>query len=221
MINFNTSKYKFHDSQLDYTTFQSTLTIMDLDERDYMRRYRCRASNRLGVVQTFVTLGPPSEPDVPLDLRVLNVTDKSVTLAWEPGFDGGSDQIFELRYQGAADASSRSANSSGMQIVLTDLAQEHTYRVQIRAINAKEKESSFSTPALKFRTLDENLQGGYKVAGADGYEGVLNNPLYLGAIALFGVLLLAHLLLLCRFKRRQRKRKIQGWLLNTLLFLFH
>lgn len=85
---------------------------MNLDERDFARRYRCRASNRLGLEQIYVTVSPPSEPDVPLDLQVLNVTDTTASLGWTPGFDGGSAQIFELRYQAIGDAEFRVLNAS-------------------------------------------------------------------------------------------------------------
>ncbi|VDM55671.1 unnamed protein product [Angiostrongylus costaricensis] len=44
-------------------------------------------------------IGPPSPPDAPLDIHVTNVTSNTITISWTPGFDGGSDQTFEVRYQ--------------------------------------------------------------------------------------------------------------------------
>lgn len=38
------------------------------------------------------------KPDPPTELRVLNATDSSVVLTWEPGFDGGLEQAFTVRY---------------------------------------------------------------------------------------------------------------------------
>lgn len=40
---------------------------------------------------------------------------------------------------------------------------KQAYSVQIRSINANGRFSDYSNPPLQFRTLDENLQGVYKV----------------------------------------------------------
>lgn len=72
---------------------------MGLDERDYSRRLRCGVGNNLGNDHIYIGLGPSTNPDVPNELEVVNVTDKSALLAWDAGFDGGSDQTFEIRYQ--------------------------------------------------------------------------------------------------------------------------
>ncbi|EPB75580.1 immunoglobulin domain protein [Ancylostoma ceylanicum] len=44
-------------------------------------------------------IGPPSPPDAPLDIHVTNTTSNTISISWTPGFDGGSDQTFEVRYQ--------------------------------------------------------------------------------------------------------------------------
>ena len=38
------------------------------------------------------------KPDPPTDIEVTNVTDSSVILSWLPGFDGGLNQKFTVRY---------------------------------------------------------------------------------------------------------------------------
>uniref|UniRef100_A0A915DCH9 Nephrin n=1 Tax=Ditylenchus dipsaci TaxID=166011 RepID=A0A915DCH9_9BILA len=206
MINHNTSKYKFFDTQLDHFTFQSTLTILNLEERDYLPRYRCRVNNKLGLVQSFISLGPPTAPDMPMELEVINVTDKTVSLSWRPGFDGGSDQFFELRYQAVSDSDYKSVNSSGSKIQLSDLKAEHTYRIQIRAINARGRVSEFSTPVLQFRTLDENLQGVYKVATENGS---FTKSVMIIILAVLVILVVVNLCLLYCCRRSQRKKKLQ------------
>ena len=37
-------------------------------------------------------------PDAPYDLQFVNSTHNSVTITWNPGFDGGSTQWFQVRY---------------------------------------------------------------------------------------------------------------------------
>ncbi|KAI1725907.1 immunoglobulin domain-containing protein [Ditylenchus destructor] len=206
MISQNTSKYKFFDTQLDHSTFQSTLTILNLEELDYLYRYRCRANNRLGIIQSYVSLEKPGPPNTPTDLEVVNVTDKTVSLSWIPGFDGGSDQFFELRYRSASDLDDKSVNSSGSRVQIGDLESEQTYRVQIRAINMRGRLSEFSSPVLQFRTLDKNMQGVYKVATESGS---LTKSLMIVIIAVLVLLVLINLLLLYCCKRSQNKKKMQ------------
>lgn len=86
--------------------------IMKLEEQNYARRIRCIANNHLGYTQTFITIGPPSAPDVPIDLELLNVTDITATLSWQAGFNGGSEQIFEIRYQENGQSDYKTINSS-------------------------------------------------------------------------------------------------------------
>lgn len=78
---------------------QSVLWISGLDQLDYQRTVKCVAMNRLGEDVVQITVGPPTAPDVPVDLRVANSSRSSLTLVWVPGFDGGSEQVFQVRYQ--------------------------------------------------------------------------------------------------------------------------
>ena len=45
-----------------------------------------------------MTLDTKSRPDTPESLQVVNVTHDSVHLAWAPGFHGGMDQYFRVKY---------------------------------------------------------------------------------------------------------------------------
>lgn len=55
----------------------------------------------------FSTISPrlegTSAPDTPTFLSVLNATDKSVILAWTPGFDGGMKSAYRIRYRKVGD----------------------------------------------------------------------------------------------------------------------
>lgn len=88
------------------------MVINNLEEKDYHRRVRCVASNRLGLGQTFITIGSPSPPDIPLDLELMNVTDQTATISWQPGFGGGSEQIFEIRFQETGQHDHKTVNTS-------------------------------------------------------------------------------------------------------------
>ena len=64
------------------------LTVHEVRQKDY-GMYQCKASNTLGSVTTNVNLTTPSRPDAPLEVRVVNATHDTITIAWKPGFDGG------------------------------------------------------------------------------------------------------------------------------------
>lgn len=66
----------------------------------------------MGYTQTFITIGPPTVPDVPIDLVLLNVTDITASLSWQAGFNGGSEQLFEIRYQENGQNDYKAINSS-------------------------------------------------------------------------------------------------------------
>ena len=57
---------------------------------------RCEVNNSYGSDgHTFVVVRP-GIPDAPHDLRVAATAVDSVTLVWNPGFDGGHNQSFVL-----------------------------------------------------------------------------------------------------------------------------
>lgn len=104
-------KYQIKETRLDQTTFESVLLIRDLEPQDFERRLRCQASNAMGQDEQYVSVGRPTAPDVPAHFSVAEVNMTSAALTWTAGFDGGSDQIFEVRF-GADDRNLRTANTS-------------------------------------------------------------------------------------------------------------
>ena len=88
--------------------------------------YMCTASNELGENSAVVILEGTSEfkhlsiavvfknillfsflflgkPEAPTDLEFINSTHNTVTLKWVEGFNGGAEQIFQVRFQEAED----------------------------------------------------------------------------------------------------------------------
>jgi len=74
--------------QLNETFYDSTLTILQVDQHDY-GDYKCIASNDLGRTTSVNRLTVFSHPDPPFNFRSVNSTHDRVTFAWSPGFDGG------------------------------------------------------------------------------------------------------------------------------------
>lgn len=75
--------------QLNETFYESTLTILQVDQYNY-GDYVCTASNKLGRTTSVNRLTVFSHPDPPYNFRLANVTHNKVMLTWTPGFDGGN-----------------------------------------------------------------------------------------------------------------------------------
>ncbi|PZC82911.1 hypothetical protein B5X24_HaOG209354 [Helicoverpa armigera] len=95
----NTStKYYAEYHKLDSITYTSVLLISDVSSSDY-GSYECGARNDLGFSTTSVKLDITSAPDQVISLLVTNVTHNTVTLQWVPGFDGGLQSWYRIRYR--------------------------------------------------------------------------------------------------------------------------
>ena len=103
-----------------------------------------------------------SEP--PTELRVVNVTHRAVKLEWQPGFHGGMEQYFRLRYFPSAshetsqprfwDVYPANANSA----IISDLDPGMEYSIDVMSTNDL-GESNFTTEPVIVRTSSksENL----------------------------------------------------------------
>uniref|UniRef100_A0AC34FM39 Nephrin n=1 Tax=Panagrolaimus sp. ES5 TaxID=591445 RepID=A0AC34FM39_9BILA len=203
VIQYNSSKYLVHETQLDYSTFESTLYILDLNELDYSRRVRCRTFNQLGHDSIYITVSTPSAPDVPTNLEMLKVTNDSITLGWMPGFDGGSEQTFEIQLQKEKNDKWQAFNFTQPRAILYGLEPDKLYYVHIRAINAHQKSSQFSLPVLAVKTLDKYGKD-IRRAGTD-----MGTWEYLGpAVGATIILLCCVNVFICCWKSRNKKRKL-------------
>lgn len=82
--------------QLDYATWESTLTIESIQEGDFAD-YKCVAKNDLGEDSHTISLVQPGLPDPPHNLVVTRHNYKTIRLQWSAGFDGGFSQQFETK----------------------------------------------------------------------------------------------------------------------------
>jgi hypothetical protein len=60
-----------------------------------------------GVTRHRIALDVKSRPDNPAFLHIVNVTHNSAHLVWTPGFHGGMDQYFRIRYTVLANGDAR------------------------------------------------------------------------------------------------------------------
>ena len=152
------SKYSVEVSKPDPLTWESSLYIENIDSSDY-GQYKCVATNVLGSDEHSVVLDIKSHPDPPHDLRVLSVTYKSVSLVWQPGFDGGFKQAYRLRMKKEGsehyffvDVSPEDTST----FEVADLQPSSEYSFSIMAYNTK-GESNYTKDPVKATTASEFL----------------------------------------------------------------
>jgi len=83
--------------QMDRMTFESILEVREVQTEDY-GLYHCMAQNEIDSDSHDVQLDVTSVPDTPLRFRVINSTDNSIMLTWDPGFNGGFEQTYNIMY---------------------------------------------------------------------------------------------------------------------------
>ena len=153
------SKYQIIDKNLDPLTWQSQLTVTQVQMKDF-GPYGCVAENKYGSHRHSVILVITSKPETPRGLRVLSTTYNSVMLSWQPGFNGGFQQYFRIRlrpvgskddYQYLTDIPSQAT-----QFEVSNLQVDTQYTFNILAFN-KLGESGFSTGVVQAKTASKYL----------------------------------------------------------------
>ena len=119
-------------------TWQSELLVKNVSSNDY-GTYECVAQNEMGLERYKIYLNVTSKPDPPSYLKILNVTYNSVNLTWTPGFDGGFDQTFKIRYrrEGVENYQYVDVHPSGItNYEVQDLKVDTKYSISIMAFNS-------------------------------------------------------------------------------------
>ncbi|NXR18256.1 NPHN protein, partial [Cinclus mexicanus] len=98
----------------------------------------CVARNERGSVRKSIRLRLADRPDPPRALRLSGVSETSLSLAWDPSFDGGLPQHFLLRAEGPdAPPPPAALITSGFALTLGGLRPATSYDVIVRARNAR------------------------------------------------------------------------------------
>jgi len=127
-------------------TWESIVVVKNVQAGDY-GSYECAAKNQLGSERHIVLFHVTSAPEPPSGLHVVNFTHDSVTLTWIPGFDGGYEQSYKIRYirLGSDNARYVEVFPKNMTIfTVTQLTRGTKYAFAVAA-NNKIGESDYST----------------------------------------------------------------------------
>lgn len=81
-------KYEINTTTDNNDVYTSVLRINRIAHQDY-GEYLCRVVNSLETIRAPIRLQPKGSPDKPNNLRADDSTSNSITLNWDPGFDGG------------------------------------------------------------------------------------------------------------------------------------
>lgn len=138
-----------------------------------------------------------------------------------PGFDGGGDQFFEVRYQSKDDKDPLFVNVSSTEVLLKDLRPSSLYYAQVRAINSQGRSSALTLPAIAIRTRAENGTDFMN----DFEEGMFSPTFFTILIMVTGILLVnilfmqlilhvrnfqvVNVILLCIYNRKKKRRRAE------------
>jgi echinoid len=146
--------YDVNATAMSEDMFRSILVITSISELDY-GEYTCTARNAMGHLETNIRLQPKGSPEKPNSLIAVASTHNSVTLQWDPGFDGGLvDTKYFVSYRkiGAPDqlpgcdiAVARSDSREGKEFDcqrnstcnVTSLEPHYTYVFKVRKFSEK------------------------------------------------------------------------------------
>uniref|UniRef100_A0A0N5AIT5 B-cell receptor CD22-like n=1 Tax=Syphacia muris TaxID=451379 RepID=A0A0N5AIT5_9BILA len=204
-IKSNNGLYMINVDSKNYPDYESKLVIKKLHKGHYNQSFKCVAENSLGKDMMVIKIEPPSHPDVPSDLVCLDTTKNSVTLKWEPGFDGGSKQKFELRLLSSGGNFDRLFSTAEESIILSNLSSAEQYEVAIRSRNEDGYVSAYSSYITVFT---RNLKGedvSTVIQRANSFSTLLVLLLGVGVL----LLLFINCVLFCYMHKRQKRKKIQ------------
>ncbi|XP_076332290.1 nephrin-like isoform X2 [Tachypleus tridentatus] len=205
-------KYFTGVSKIDLITWESILYVKDVKNHDY-GVYECVARNDLGFDSIKIVLNSTSQPDPPVNMKVLNVDHNTATLQWSPGFDGGLPQAYRIRYKESGYKAYQYADvypPNATAYNLTGLGADMEYTFSIQAFNELGS-SEFTTDVVIVKTSNE-------VPGAETEKGltkVLSEKgklprIIIVSVSIVGTFLLAlNIVLVICFVRRRRKKRLE------------
>ncbi|RVE62506.1 hypothetical protein OJAV_G00157950 [Oryzias javanicus] len=195
----------------------STLRVVNVSAVLDYAVFSCYARNSLGEDKVDIQLVSTNHPDPPSMFRHVSSTHDSVTLEWIPGFNGGSQQKFRIRYQWDQSLSFQYVDVFPLDattFTVTGLQPVTIYNFSINALNAiGESDYADNNAILTITTMDR--PGTDEESPPVEPQSPSELPTYMTAIFTFviGVVLALNLLgcfLGLRWKRKCEERRAGG-----------
>uniref|UniRef100_UPI003AAB75BB nephrin n=1 Tax=Centroberyx gerrardi TaxID=166262 RepID=UPI003AAB75BB len=192
----------------------STVLVVNVSAALDYAVFTCTACNSLGEDTLDIQLVSTNCPDPPSSFRQVSVTHDSVTLEWIPGFDGGLQQRFRIRYRWPQSDSFLYVDvfpSRATTFTVTGLSPVTTYNLSVNALNAM-GESGYADNNAVLTITTEEMPEPEEVPTDDdsGSQSATGLPTYLTITftVVFGVLLALNSLG-CFLGLRWKKRRGQ------------
>ncbi|KAK3870388.1 hypothetical protein Pcinc_024381 [Petrolisthes cinctipes] len=204
---YSDKKFILHEPVLvdGLVSWMSVLEVTDVTPMDY-RIYVCSATNNLGSDSTSITLRPPTRPLPPTDLKVINVTNVTVTLGWVPNMAGAIPESYTVRYKIADTLVYQYEDvDNKTEVTVGELQPGQEYLITTRATN-HQGNSDYVTPPLTFTTLDDSV--GEDVSVSHQLTSLLLLAIILAAVGLIALNVAIVICLLRRF--RQKRNSIRS-----------
>lgn len=164
--------YEINTTTDNSDIYTSVLKINRIGHQDY-GEYLCRVGNSLDTIRAPIRLQPKGSPDKPMNLKAIESAPNSVTLGWDPGFDGGlTNTKFFVSYRKVAaphddqvlpDCESNViTNTDWMEFDchqdrpcdITPLDQHQSYVFKVKALNTKGS-SEYSNEVIQTTKVDK------------------------------------------------------------------
>lgn len=164
-------KYEIITTTDNNDVYTSVLKINRLSHQDY-GEYLCRVVNSLETIRAPIRLQPKGSPDKPSNLRADDSSSNSMTLNWDPGFDGGlANTKYFVSYRKVAaphddqvlpDCETNVITSTdwmefdchqNVPCVISSLDQHQSYVFKVKALNTKGS-SEYSNEIIKTTKVD-------------------------------------------------------------------
>lgn len=177
--------------------------------------FSCTARNTLGEDILDIQLVSTNHPDPPSSFRQVSVSHESVTLEWIPGFDGGLQQRFRIRYRYERSHSFLYVDvfpPRATTFTVTGLSPVTIYNFSVNALNAMGESGYADNNAVLTITTKERPEPEEVPADDDSSpKSTTGLPVYFTVVfpVVFGVLLALNSLgcfLGLRWKKRQGQK---------------
>ncbi|XP_015232335.1 PREDICTED: nephrin [Cyprinodon variegatus] len=195
----------------------STLRVVNVSAALDYAVFSCTARNSLGEDKLDIQLVSTNHPDPPSSVRQVSVTHDSVTLEWIPGFNGGLQQRFRIRYIWDNSISFMYVDvvpPDTTTFTVTGLQPLTTYNFSVNALNAIGESGYADNGAVLIITTKEALTSEGDPLDDDAQSPrALTTHLTVAFTVVFGVVLVLNSLgcfLGRKWKNRRDKTKAKG-----------
>ncbi|KAM4735257.1 nephrin [Anableps anableps] len=190
--------------------YTSTLRVVNVSTTLDYAVFSCTARNSLGEDKLDIQLVSTNHPDPPSSFGLVSVTHDSVTLEWIPGFNGGLQQRFRIRYIWDQSISFMYVDvfpPDTTTFTVTGLQPKTTYNFSVNALNAIGESGYADNSAVLTITTEVKIDLEDDLLG-DNTQAPSDLPIHLTVAftVVFGVLLVLNSLG-CFFGRKWKNRR--------------